>query len=123
MGDWCYLGERSTLWASGADIAIGNRVLIAKDVFIANNNAHPIDSHDRHLHYKAIIESGHPEQVDLNGADIIIEDDVWIGSQSIILKGVTIGEGSIIAAGSIVTKDVPAHVMVAGNPAIIKKNV
>jgi acetyltransferase-like isoleucine patch superfamily enzyme len=55
---------------------------------------------------------------------IVIEDNVWIGCNVIILKGVTIGAGSIVAAGSIVTKNVPADSIVAGNPAkVIKENV
>ena len=54
--------------------------------------------------------------------DIIIEDDVWIGSNSIVLSGVKIGRGSIIGAGSVVTKSVPAYSIVVGNPAkVIKK--
>lgn len=48
---------------------------------------------------------------------IVIEDDVYIGSCSLILPGVTIGEGSLVAAGSVVTKSVPPHVVVGGNPA------
>lgn len=55
-------------------------------------------------------------------APIVIEDDVWIGAHSIILKGVTIGARSIIGAGSIVTKSVPADCVAAGNPCrVIKK--
>ena len=55
-------------------------------------------------------------------APITIEDDVWIGAQCIILKGVTIGARSIIGAGSVVTKDIPADCVAAGNPCrIIKK--
>jgi len=50
---------------------------------------------------------------------IVVGDDVWIGSRSIILPGVNIGHGSIIAAGSIVTKNVPAYAIVGGNPARI----
>ncbi|MES9906409.1 MAG: acyltransferase [Sedimenticola sp.] len=50
-----------------------------------------------------------------------IEDDVWIGAKSIILRGVTIGEGSIVAAGSVVTKDVPKFAVVGGNPAQLIK--
>lgn len=122
IGDWCYLGEGSTLWSSGADIIIGDRVLIAKDVFISNNNSHPIEANARHEHYKHIVTKGHPLQSDLHGKMIKIEDDVWIGCKSIILKGVTVGKGSIVAAGSVVTKDVPEGVMVAGNPAkMVKK--
>lgn len=123
IGEWCYLGENSTLWSSGADLLIGNRVLIAKNVFIANNNSHPINAEERHEHFKTIIKSGHPKNIDLQAKTIIIEDDVWIGCYSIILKGVTIGKGSVVAAGSVVTRDVPAGVMVAGNPAHIVKNV
>ena len=48
---------------------------------------------------------------------VVIEDDAWIGFKSSVLKGVTIGRGAIIAAGSVVTKDVPPFTLVAGNPA------
>ncbi|SHE63225.1 Acetyltransferase (isoleucine patch superfamily) [Atopostipes suicloacalis DSM 15692] len=59
----------------------------------------------------------------LHPAPIVLEDDVWIGSNAMILKGVTIGEGSVIAAGSVVTKDVPANVIVGGNPARLLKRL
>lgn len=53
--------------------------------------------------------------------DIIIQNDVWIGAKSTILSGITIHNGAIVAAGSVVTKDVPAYAIVAGNPAKIVK--
>jgi len=53
----------------------------------------------------------------------VIEDDVWIGFKATILKGVTIGRGSVIAAGSVVTKDVPPYTLVAGNPAQIIRSL
>ena len=57
-------------------------------------------------------------------APVIIKDNAWIGMSAIILKGVTVGEGAIVAAGSVVTKDVPPHTIVAGVPArVIKKDV
>ena len=59
---------------------------------------------------------------DLHPAPIILEDDVWIGANSVILKGITIGEGSVVAAGSVVTKDIPKKVVVGGNPARVIKN-
>lgn len=122
IGDWCYIGERSTIWSSGENISIGSRVLIAKDVFVINNNTHPIEQTERHNHFKTIINQGHPYEINLQAKEIVIEDDVWIGCKSIILKGVTIGKGSIIAAGSVVTKDVQPYTMVAGNPARIIKH-
>jgi len=55
--------------------------------------------------------------------EIIIKDKAWIGFNVIILKGVTIGEGAIVASGSVVTKDVPDFTLVGGNPARIIKSV
>ena len=56
-------------------------------------------------------------------APVTIEDNVWIGANATILPGVTIGTMSVVAAGAVVTKDVPAGVLVAGNPAVIKKKL
>ncbi len=58
-----------------------------------------------------------------NSAPILIEENVWVGMNSLILKGVTIGKNSIVAAHSVVTKHVPENVLVAGNPAKIIKNL
>lgn len=54
---------------------------------------------------------------------VIIGDNVWIGDKATILPGVTVGEGAVIAANAVITKDVPAFSMVAGNPAIIIKQI
>ena len=56
-------------------------------------------------------------------APIVIEDDVWIGARSIILKGVHIGARSIIAAGSVVTKDIPSDVIAGGNPCKVIREI
>lgn len=109
IGDFCYIGENTRLW-SAERIEIGNRVLIAHDVNIHDSNDHPLDSSDRHKHYKDIIDKGHPNNIEtIKSAPVVIEDDAWIGFGSIILKGVRIGKGAIVAAGSIVTKDVPEN--------------
>ena len=55
------------------------------------------------------------EKLPENDQDIIIEDDVWIGTKAIILKGVTVGEGSIVGAGTVVFKDVPAYSIITGS--------
>lgn len=56
-------------------------------------------------------------------APVIIKDNVWVGANATILPGVTIGSMSVVAAGSVVTKDVPSGVLVAGNPAVVKKKL
>ena len=84
-------------------IRIGNDVIMGDRVTLRDS-----DNHD--------IGSGRPM-----GAPIVIEDNVWIGLESTILKGVTIGTGAMVAAGSLVTKDVPPYALVAGRPATVKR--
>lgn len=111
LGDWVYVGHRTEIW-SMEEITIGDRVLIAHDVNIHDGNAHPNDPMERHAHFKHIVRTGHPESLDAIGeipsSPISIGDDVWISFGVTILRGVSIGDRSIIAAGSTVTGDVPA---------------
>lgn len=90
----------------GCDVTIGNNVLIADRVIIRSYDGHPTDPAKRHL--PAPPESSKP---------IVIKDNAWIGAGCIILKGVTIGEGAIVAAGSVVTAKVPPNCLAIGNPA------
>lgn len=114
IGEWCYVGHRSEIF-SISSIKIGNRVLIAHDVNIVDNTSHSLDPVERHNHYRHTITLGRPKRMeDLPGVKvgpIVIQDDVWISFGVTILKGVTIGARSVIAAGSIVTHDVPSDVL------------
>jgi len=116
IGDWSYIGEGSRIW-SASEISIGHRVLISHNVNILDNLTHPISARERHEQFRAIALSGHPHDISLNEKSVCLHDDVWVGAGAHILKGVTVGEGAIIGAGSVVTKDVPAWTIVAGNPA------
>jgi acetyltransferase-like isoleucine patch superfamily enzyme len=109
IGQWCYVGEGTKIW-SAEKIRIGNRVLIAHNVNIHDTNSHPLNAQERHRHFVEIAQKGHPAAIStIKSSAVRIGDDAWIGFNSIILKGVTIGEGSIVAAGSIVDKDVPQN--------------
>lgn len=122
VGDYCYVGEGTRIWSS-ASVRIGDRVLISHNVNIFDSDTHPIDDPKaRHEQFKAIITTGHPPQIDLQEEPVVIENDVLICCQCIILKGVTIGEGAVVGAGSVVTRDVEPYTLVAGNPArVIRK--
>lgn len=123
IGSDCYVGDESRIWCAKS-ITIGDRVLIAHNVNIFDTTTHPIDKRIRYEHEKIVKTYGLPSDnySEISESAVTIHDDVWIGCNSIILKGVEIGEGSIIGAGSVVTKNVPSNTMVAGNPArVVKK--
>jgi acetyltransferase-like isoleucine patch superfamily enzyme len=122
IGEFCFLGEQSRIW-SAKNISIGNRVLISHNVNIFDNATHPISANARHEQFKQIITVGQPKIINLSESPIIICDDVLIGCMSIILSGVTIGEGAIIGAGSVITKNVSAWTIVAGNPARVIREI
>ena len=116
LGSFCIVGEGTRIWAAKR-ISIGNRVLISHGVNIFDSHTHPLDAHERHLQFKAIISEGHPKQIDLGESAVTIEDDVLICAGAVVLRGVTIGRGAVIAAGAVVTKNVEPFSVVAGNPA------
>lgn len=97
-------------------IILGDNVLIASKVFISDSN---------HGNYSGINQD-HPQSIpkdrDLNTSPVLIGDNVWIGENVCILKGVKIGQGSIIAANTVVTKSVPANTIIGGVPGRILKS-
>lgn len=108
VGDNVVIGEGSCLMASIAHIHIGNNVMTGPNITIRGGD-HRID-----VLGKYIIDVKDDEKLPENDADVYIEDDVWIGQHAIILKGVRIGQGSVIGAGSVVTKDVPPYTIHIG---------
>jgi maltose O-acetyltransferase len=118
IGSYCYLGDHSRIW-SAIGITIGDRVLISHSVNIHDHNAHPISAAQRHVQAKEILCGSGFDRVmtGVGMARIVIEDDVWIGFNATILKGVTIGKGAIIGATTVITKDVPPYAIMVGNPA------
>jgi acetyltransferase-like isoleucine patch superfamily enzyme len=117
IGAYCYIGEGTRIW-SAESVCIGNRVLISHNVNIHDTNSHSMRASERHQEFMELVHATkHRAVFDISAAPIVIEDDVWIGFNAIILKGVIIGCGAIVAAGSLVTKDVPPYTLVGGNPA------
>lgn len=106
-------------------VEIGSHVLISWNVGIADGDFHPLEPAQRIQDTLALAPyyKDRPPRPELRTAPVIIKDNVWIGMNAVILKGVTIGENSVIAAGAVVTKSVPANVVVAGNPGVIVKQL
>ncbi len=105
-----YIGENNNLRAADGIIKIGNNCLISQGVTIITSN-HKIEKN------KLIVD----QEWKSKSGKVYIEDDVWIGANAVVLPDVTIHKGAVIAAGAIVTKDVPEYAIVAGNPARIIK--
>ncbi|MEO6830059.1 MAG: acyltransferase [Acidobacteriaceae bacterium] len=119
VGESCYVGEHARIWSADS-ITIGDRVLISHNVNIHDHDSHSLSAEHRRAHFGEIFSHGHPRILeDVASAAIIIEDDAWIGFNSTILKGVRIGRGAVVGAGTLVTKDVPAYAIVVGSPARI----
>ena len=107
IGDYVLISPGSRISAAD-EIVIGNNVMMANGVYITDSDWHGI--YDR---------VSRPETC----TPVHIGDNVWLGDRSTVLKGVTIGENSIVAASAVVSSNVPANVVVAGNPAKIVKHL
>lgn len=122
LGTNCFVGAGSRIWAQSS-VSIGDHVLIAHLVDVHDTNSHPVGALARRRDFQQMVTGDLKDTMGVAAAPIVIEDDVWVGFKSSILKGVHIGRGAIIAAGSVVTKDVPAWTIVAGNPASVVRTM
>lgn len=117
-----FFANNNCVMMDNAEIRIGDNVMLAPNVTITTVN-HPLRAEERRVFPTK--DSFHPgkkgnwEMI----APITIGDDVWIGTGSIILPGVTIGSGTTIGAGSVVTKDIPANVLACGVPCKVVREI
>lgn len=113
IGDDVYIGPNAFISSSHSIITFGNNIMLGPSVSIYGGN---------HIVNKVgFLMNKISKPSDLIEPNTYIEDEVWIGGNSVLLPGITIGKGAIVAAGSIVTKDVKPYSMVAGNPAKLIK--
>lgn len=108
IGDHTRIGLHNTIIGP---VIIGSHVNLAQGITVTALNHNFEDSEKR------IDEQG------VSTSAVVIEDDIWIGANAVVLPGVTIGHHSVVAAGAVVTKDVPPHSLVAGVPAKIIKQI
>lgn len=122
IGDYTTIRYDSVVGAV-EKIEIGNHVIISNHVTIYDNNNHPTDPEQR----IKMTESGFYSELwnwkYSEHKPVKICDNVWIGQYATVLKGVTIGEGSVVGCNSVVTKDVPPYTVVAGNPARVVRTL
>jgi acetyltransferase-like isoleucine patch superfamily enzyme len=119
IGNDC--GFSGLVIACSAEVTIGNRVMIGANCTITDTDSHSLNYKERYPDYYNLRNANWKEEV--KSLPVIIEDDVFIGMNTIVLKGATIGKGSIIGAGSVITKSIPSFVIAAGNPAVIIRKI
>jgi acetyltransferase-like isoleucine patch superfamily enzyme len=112
IGDGTYLGSRVVLRA-GLGIRLGKHVTVAANVILCSDPGHPLDPVARRTQAAPREDLRH----------MVVGDDVWIAEGATLLGGITVGDGAIIGAHAVVTKDVPARTVVAGNPAKVVKTL
>jgi acetyltransferase-like isoleucine patch superfamily enzyme len=123
LGRHCYLGEGSRIW-SATSVTIGNDVLISHNVNISDTNVHETSARRRQASGRAALGGVASDgRTNVDSQRIVVEDNAWINFGAIILKGVRVGRGAIVAAGAVVTKDVPPFTIVGGNPARVLKTL
>lgn len=110
IGNNTYIGEYNNIRAAGGQITIGSHCLISQHITIVCTN-HQFSANTQIDQQSWSVENNF----------VIIGNDVWIGANSVVLPGVTIEDGAVIAAGSVVTKSVPHNAIVVGNPARVIK--
>lgn len=115
IGNNVSFGDKNLFMCTRAKIKIGDNVMTGPNVTIITGS-HRID-----IKGIPMISITNEEKLPENDKDIIIEGDNWIGANAIILKGIRVGEGAVVAAGAVVTKDVPPFSVVAGVPAKVIK--
>lgn len=122
IGDYSYIG-RSRIFAAKS-VTIGKGVYISDHIVVFDSDLHPLSGRGR---YESLVDwnAGVPLNVytNIDRKPVRIYDYVWIGANAVIIKGVTIGEGAVVGAGSVVTRDVPPYTIVAGNPARIIREI
>ena len=108
IGDHTRIGLHNTIIGP---ITIGSHVNLAQGITITALN-HNFDDSEKRI-----------DQQGISTKEVVLEDDIWVGANAVILPGVTIGKHAVVAAGAIVTKDVPPHSLVAGVPAKVIRQI
>jgi maltose O-acetyltransferase len=115
IGHDVVVGPGARFWAKPSKIIIGDKVMFGPDCCIIGGN------HDISQLGRFMIDVADEEKDPSTNADVTVEQDVWVGARAIILKGVRIGRGAVVAAGAVVIRSVPPYAVVGGCPARVLK--
>jgi acetyltransferase-like isoleucine patch superfamily enzyme len=115
IGNGVYTGEAARFWATNSRILIGDKCVFGPEVSIMAGD------HDFRKFGRFVHDVGDDEKDASLDKDVIFDEDVWVGTRAIVLKGVRVCRGAVIGTGSVVTREVPPYAIVAGSPATIRR--
>lgn len=116
MGDEVYVGD-GVVVSARTNIEIGEGSLLAHGVQVFDNDTHPLDPAERRAHFRSILKLAPGRDFAIGARPVRIGRDCWLGFGAAVMKGVSIGDEAIVAAGAVVTSVVRPRTIVAGNPA------
>ena len=130
IGDRVYIGNSKIICRN--KVVFEDNILVSWGVTFYDHNSHSLNHLDRRIDIQSAVNGYRLSKMKflknkdwstVKSGEIVVKKDSWIGMDALILKGVTIGEGSIVAARSVVSKDVPPFTVVAGNPAKVVRHL
>jgi acetyltransferase-like isoleucine patch superfamily enzyme len=123
IGAFVYVGDGVIVSAQDR-VEIGEATMLAHGVMVFDNDSHPINPHAREIQFRHMVGvRDRSTPIVVKAAPVIIGRRCWIGMNAMVMKGVTIGDDTIVAAGSVVTADLPSGVIAAGNPARVLREL
>lgn len=120
VGKDCFIGENAVLWCA-LGIKIGDRCLLSHGVNVHDTDSHPLAAEIRAR--QICRNTTDPQEPEFLSERVVLEDDVWVGFNAILLKGVHLGKGCVVGAGSVVTRSFPSFSLLVGNPARLIRTV
>ena len=122
IGERCYFGD-GVLISAMNHVQIGDGTLFAHGVQVFDNNTHPVDAEERERHFAKILGLSKNTDYRIAHAPVSIGRRCWLGMNAIVFRGVTIGDDTVVAGGSVVASDLPSGVIASGNPAVPVRNL
>lgn len=122
IGDNVYIGD-DVIISAAENVVIGSDTLLAHGVQVFDNTSHPVKWEERAYHFRMLLGKEKKKEIEIPAQGVKIGNNCWLSMNSIVLKGVTVGDRSVVGAGSVITSDIPADTFKAGNVNFIEREL